>query len=533
MPIIWKSSFEAPIINLIKSGAISNSRQLVDAIALHYDLCIKQGIAGPGAVAAKLVAGNILVFKRNLLNFYFVTSAKQKIALYAVYIASINSLLSQLSALKKEITSINKQIKEYEESAKQLVDSEIKSKISKAKLEKKVLEEQIQFIRNNNIQELKKTYGESIKRIAAPMLQNSRIQGIKQKIEYVSQEYTELNNKKREYLGEISRIKRNITDSVSSIQDIAGSLKDADKKTVLNSAVSLLATSNVNSSIQHANEIVKIVDSYPIRDLPKNINEYKSNLSTIIKSKIEILNKKEEIKQEVIRFAESKKQFRESIKILNKVSRIQELRSDVKNIKETALQAKEISSQLIATKDLYRLLKSEKNRIKPLIQKGIDKYVPNSSVVNKLRVIAPDAANMYKNIQTSKDAEKFIINQILVYATSLTALIALRESYKQFVPELKNTIKSKLKNDYELIFNNFLRAAIIGYWTGGVIVGGGTGNVINPGTIVLPTKMESTANYENFIVSLSKTFQTHLPTLSGTFVIPGSPPVTVPWIGYS
>ena len=52
MPIVWKAAFEEPLIKRIQSGQIGNSKQLVQAIVMQYDLCIKQGLAGPPGTAA-------------------------------------------------------------------------------------------------------------------------------------------------------------------------------------------------------------------------------------------------------------------------------------------------------------------------------------------------------------------------------------------------------------------------------------------------------------------------------------------------
>jgi hypothetical protein len=45
--------------------------------------------------------------------------------------------------------------------------------------------------------------------------------------------------------------------------------------------------------------------------------------------------------------------------------------------------------------------------------------------------------------------------------------------------------------------------------------------------------MKPSADPANFVRSLSRTLQLHTKTIAGTYTIPGTPPVVLPWVGYS
>jgi len=71
---------------------------------------------------------------------------------------------------------------------------------------------------------------------------------------------------------------------------------------------------------------------------------------------------------------------------------------------------------------------------------------------------------------------------------------------------------------------------LLGYWAGAATPNAGV--VVFPGIVSLPVSMKPSANPDDFVKSLSRTFQAHIKTVAGTWTSPALG-ATFPWVGYS
>ena len=125
MPIVWKTSFEEPLLRQMQSGTLGNSALLVNAIVTLYDLSIKQGFPNPpGTPAGPVVAGNRAALQAALTAFFLTEAIQAQAGVIKLYAGIITGVITTVKTTSKEISSINEKILLYSDSAAKM-NSEI------------------------------------------------------------------------------------------------------------------------------------------------------------------------------------------------------------------------------------------------------------------------------------------------------------------------------------------------------------------------------------------------------------------------
>ncbi len=213
------------------------------------------------------------------------------------------------------------------------------------------------------------------------------------------------------------------------------------------------------------------------------------------------------------------------------ISRVLELRERVKELRRFITELKSLLPKLREAKKIVSSIRAELSKLKKF--KDVNKFIPNKQLATLLNKLLPGQGSKYLQITTVRAAKAFLAGVLIAYISSNEQLLELRAKFKENIQSIRDKILSQRFNPKEIIFNSFLRLAITGYWTGGVMVNPATPTVVlSPGVVSLQASLKPTANPANFIRSLSKVFQAHTLTVGGTFTVPGTPPVVSPWFGY-
>jgi hypothetical protein len=558
MPIVWKVTFEEPLIRLIQSGQISNSKKLVDAIALQYDLSIRQGLPNPpGTPAGPLINGNILAFKKALNTFYKLEAIKQQALVIALYARTAKGILqtikstyqdiavqrNQLRALSKQQATNIRKIKQLKR-VKSLDSARQIAKISSENSKLTILRTQIvAFIQSKKdeiievirpkIKALKDELKAFVKKILLPMLQTSQLKIIKSIPRVIKNAVTEIKDKKKQYLGVIKNNVQTVNNISKTFKALRGSLKKEDATKIKTAMNVLVKSSNISTLIKNGELINSTLSKYGDTAINPSLKaSCRSGVIKIIKLKSEINTLKEEAKSSLVsKLQERKDDILKSFKpkFGPGQSRIQELRQRAKELKSFVTEYKNMAKRVSTTAKTYSKVKTEYSKVRKL--KDSDKVVPNTAVSTALDTYSPGKGSKYLEIKSSKQAKAFLYSTLIELASSNQQLNELKSKYRDNISDIKNKILSQRLNPKELIFNSFLRLAVTGYWTGGVMPN--LGIVTFPGVVTLPVPLKATSNPANFIRGLSKTFQLHTKTVAGTYTIPGTPPVILPWVGYN
>lgn len=557
MPTVWKVTFEEPLIRLIQSGQISNSKQLVDAIALYYDISIRQGLPNPpGTPGGPLSNGNILVFKKFLNAFYKLESSKQKILVVAVFSKNIKTLLQAVKENVKEISKKRKELRELiREQSKNLKEISKLKRINTSFAKKKLIElslknvkllklrnEILQFIQDKKeiitefikpkIASLKAQLRDIITKLAIPSLQASKLKLLKSIPRLVKTIIKEIKEKKKFYL---DLIKTNIK-KVNELSKVFKKIKSAVSKENIaklkKSINSLIKSISIASAVKAGTVLVALISNLPESKIGSEVlAACRSAVNKILNIKIEILNLKEQAKEFLLtKIQERRADLLNAFKPKN-ISRVLELRERVKELRRFISELKSLLPRLREAKKIVSSIRSELSKLRKF--KDVNKLIPNKQLASLLNKLLPGQGSKYLQITTVQAAKAFLAGVLIAYISSNEQLLELRTKFKENIQSIRDKILSQRFNPREIIFNSFLRLAITGYWTGGVMVNPATPTVVlSPGVVSLQASLKPTANPANFIRSLSKVFQAHTLTVGGTFTVPGTPPVVSPWVGY-
>lgn len=560
MPIVWKLTFEEPLIKQIQSGQISNSKKMVDAIALFYDASIRQGLPNPPATAGgPLINGNILGFKKILGTYFKLETVKQQAIVVKIYSKVVKDILQNIKSISKEISKNRKQVKSI--AREQLtINREIRRLRNTRTLEasrriaeltsknQKLLAEKINIISSitakqeyitdvirPKISELKDQLRDLIKKFAMPILQPSKLALIKSLPKLIKQNISEIKNKKKQYLDTIKSNVKKINEANQQFKKLRGSLTKEDSAKIKTSINSLIKSTNVSTLIKAGDMIAAVISKYPDSKInPELKNTCRSNINKIIQLKLEIVTIKQTAKETLKeKIKERKDDLIASIKpkIGPGLSKIQEMRVRTKELKSFISQYKQVVTRFNDSRKIVTKVKSEYSKIRKTPDNI--KYIPNAGLAPILDAQQSGLGSKYLQINSTRAAKAFLIGAITSAISSNEQLNELKSKYKNNILEIRNKIISQRINPKELIFNSFLRMAVMSYWTGGTMSNVGLPTtVLNPGIVSLPVSMKASSNPANFVRSLSKTLQLHTLTVSGIHVIPGTPPVTLPWVGY-
>ena len=120
---------------------------------------------------------------------------------------------------------------------------------------------------------------------------------------------------------------------------------------------------------------------------------------------------------------------------------------------------------------------------------------------------------------------------------------SLKKKQEKLEKQVEDKVKARLKKrvDAEGKFLTFaLYQSLLAYWTGATWQGTGlTGTVIviSPGTFPTPpANIPAEEGIANYVGEISRIFQQHITTITGTYILQLPPPATpaiVPWVGYN
>lgn len=557
MPIIWKTSFELPISKLIQSGKIGNSKQLVNYISQFYDASIKTGLPlAPGTPGGPMITGNKAAFK-SILNLYFKKQAlKQQVIAISIYYAAIKSIFSEIkevnsdiiklkrdeSAILREQKNVKLQIQSLQKKST-LPNRELKNaKIRELELQYKYEEIALQISNKQlllsdfilpKIQDIKSKLKQLTKRIVTPQLQDTKLKSYSKLPKMIKNLLTESKSLKNEYVGEIQKSVNKINTLIQKFKSIGSKLNPQDAIQIRNSINLILKTNDLVVITDNIYIILSILDSYNSSKISTDIkNELRNSLNLVYSYKSEILEKKTKITTELSeKFNEQKKQLINSFSLKSSAgpTKSQEIKADALEIKRVIDYLRGIIREQAVILAVLNALRSEYSA---LSSGNTKQYVPNTQIISLLNKQSTGLGDKYKNTATTPDEARIFIREnmesFLSQSSELRNKIQLVKT--KYLVDIRKKILSKKINKKEIEFNYYLRLAIKAYWTKGTLMN--MGFVTYPGVVTIPVSMKSTANPNNFIKSLSRTFQAHTLTVAGNYIIPGTPPVTLPWIGY-
>jgi hypothetical protein len=558
MPIVWKATFEEPLIRLIQSGQISNSKRLVDAIALQYDLSIRQGLPNPpGTPAGPLINGNIIAFKRALNTFYKLEAIKQQAMVIAMYAATAKGLLQTIKETTKNLQVKRKElrtvVREQSKNAKELrklsrintIESarkvaEINSKNSKLTIVKvdilNFIQEKKEFIANTirpKITALKDELKALVKKLLIPALQTSQLAVIKSIPKLIKNVVKEIRDKKKQYVDKVKNNIQTVNSTARVFKKMKGSLSKEDSSKMKTAINTLVKSSSPSALSKSADAINSILSKYGDDKIdPKVKSSARSAVTKLLIVKTEISTVKQEAKEFLVsKLQERKDDILKSLKpkFGPGPSKIQELRTRTKELKSFIFEYKMMVKRASEAKKVYSQVRGEYSKTRKL--KDADSYVPNPKVASTLDRQLPGQGAKYLEIKKSRDAKAFLYVTLIAVLASNQQIAELKNKYKDNIKQIKDKILSQKINPREIVFNSFLKLAVTLYWTGGVMPN--LGIVTAPGVVSLPVPLKPTSNPANFIKGLSRTLQLHTKTVAGTYTIPGTPPVILPWVGYN
>lgn len=564
MPIVWKAAFEEPLIKRIQSGQIGNSKQLVQAIVIQYDLCIKQGLAGPpGSAAGPFIAGKPMLLQQALLNFYRIEATKQKVQTALLYAAQIKDILSRIKEITTEIkqirsevtksisdqTKILRQISRLSnektlENKRKIVELKIKANNLKAKqldelARLQAKKDEILQAAKPKIGDIKRQLKGLLIRITIPPAQDTKIKSLAALPKQIKDLIVNLKDKKKSITDEIKTSVKSINTSSKSFKSIKAGLTPADASIIKSKLNTAIKSTNINTTVESFKIIMGIVNKYPDDKISLAAkNNCRNAINKIIESKITIQNKKQEIKDSILpKLKEYKTQLLETFKpnFAPGPSKLQESLQDRKQIKNILDQLKSASREYNSNLRAVAQTKKEYSRILTAIRKKRTNYFTNEGLVSILNNKTLNLGDKYKTIKSTKEAKVFMTVLLIDLLAQNKILSEKRDLIKnKYLKEYKELLIKKKLNPKEILFNQFLRIGLLGYWTGGVWGVGAIANVVFPGTVTLPVTFKSTANQAAFIQSLSRTFQAHLKTVTGLITFPTAPsPTVLPWSTYS
>jgi len=563
MPIIWKLQFEEPLIRQLQSGTIGNSKQLVRAIVLQYDLCIKQGLAAPPATpAGPFISGKPFALQRALSTFFKLKSVKDKALLVTIYAGLLKSIYSKIRENSREAVEIKKQLASSL-SEQRRIQSKLNGLSSSTDIVDKKQVKQLQTqlnstklvrvqglaklnglksdLRSNitpKLGEVRKQLQSLLVRVSYPPLQDTTIKSYKTLPKKLKDLVKDLKDKKTELQTDIRDNFNKINEAGKTVRQVSNNIAGPEAAAVKSNINKVIKSTNLNESTKASNKIMGILDSYPENKIPTELkNNCRDSLNKILESKSIIESKKSEIKEILsVKLKERRDDLIKSFKpkFVPGPTKIQELLEDRKQLKNVVKEVRDTVNQYKETIKVSQIVKTEYKKTSRLLASRATTYVPNTELVSTLNSKFNGAGDKYKNIKTPKEAKVFMLVLLVQILGDIGILKAKILKVKtEYVKEYKDLLLRKKFNIEERVFNALLKIGLVGYWSGGVWGIGTIANVVFPGTAPLPVQLRSSANPANFIRSLSKAFQAHLKTVTGIYTIPGSPPVVLPWATYS
>lgn len=557
MPIVWKTSFEDPLIKLIQSGQIGNSKKLVSYISTFYDASIKQGLPNPpGTPAGPLISGNTQLFKAALNAYFKLSAVKQQAISIKIYVQSIKSILERIKETASEIKKHSRDLK-----AALIFQQRIISKIGSLRgkgtpesdreidrlyrtlviyQEKEIFAlREIQRIKDlikdgikPAIEKLKKKLIDLIKRILFAQMQDTKLKStlaLARNIKRLIQESSEL---RKEYIAEIKNDLQKIKEFNTKLRKITSSLEPGDAAQIRQAIRELVTSTSLNKIGTHGNRIIQVIDNIPDDKLPAGTKGYvRLIISKIIRLRYLISLKEEDIKNII------KQKLKDKIiklistfkpNFLPGLGKIMEIKRDLIEVRNIIVAIRTAIKEGVLMALIVSRLKRELQRI---AASKLSKYEPSRILADLLNKLRTGFGDRYLRITDIQNAKSFIIRNLSIYLQQQKLIVEVINTLKsKYLVGIKKKISSKLFNPEEIIFNQFLQLALTGYWTLGTMPN--LGLVTFPGIVTLPAELKSTSNVENFIRSLSKTFQAHALTIAGTYTTSTTPPVVLPWVGY-
>lgn len=552
MPIIWKASFEEPLIRMHTLGKVD----LVNAITTLYDASIKQGLpAAPGTPAGPLISGNTVAFKQALNSYFKVTAAQTQAKILKLYILRIKNLLSQIKNIQLKIKNTTIQIatiiaeirivtkkieqlknattlEEKREAAVQLVIlASLIAKLNASKAFIVKLKSTLLNVIKPKLQQLKDALKKITKKIILPKSQSSSIAIYKLLVTKIKELIQEFKKKKAAFYGGIKILLEKIKTSANVLKSYMVHIPKEFLSLIRNLISTILKSTNITSVVTAATSVLGIIEGLPDSKLSKLIKLVIRNaITNIIEIKNTILIKKrifiDALKQ---KFNDKKKQLISRFKPkVSGPSKIVERKQDIKQLKNLFLPLKNTIKKSIAITLILNEIKKEGNKVASMDPKS--KYSSNTKLATLLNNNSTGSGDIYSKIVTPDNAKIFLILALAEYTSKLEIVSKYKKKIKDRISQVKKTLAKKKVNKQELLFNSFLRLAVIGYWTAGTMPN--LGIVTSPGTLSLPVAMKPTANSANFVRSLSKALQAHTKTVVGTYTTSTTPPVVLPWVGY-
>lgn len=550
MPIVWKTSFEDPLITMHRVGKIN----LVDSITTLYDLTIKQGLpAAPGTPAGPLISGNTAAFKQALTTYFKITAIQRQGQMVKIYVSYLKSLLLKIKEIQKKIkqyvtrmTALLGKIALLKKKISQLLAADSIAEKKQAAIELVVLastiaelqevfvfiaklkDKLVSFIKPK-LKKLKDAIKKLVKKIIAPILQSSTLVMFKSLVTRIKELIRVFKEKKALFIKKINTLIRTVKDKIAVIRKFLGSIPIALAKQIASLVTALLKSTSLAAIINISAQILSIVDSNS--KISSSIKlEIRNAVSFIIEIKDKILRMKAEFMAKLKqKFNEKKQQLIARFKPKTKgPNKIEEIKKDAKNVKELIIRLRPVIKKTILITLLLNEIRKESIKISKL--DPTIKYESNSKLADLLNKTHPGSGDKYLTYTSINFIKAFLIVLLSEYINKLEVVKKAKQKIKDRVSRVKSSIAKKKINKQELIFNSYLRLAVTGYWTAGVMPN--LGIVTFPGTLVLPISMKPTANPDNFIRSLSKALQLHTKTVAGTYTTATTPPVILPWIGY-
>ena len=589
MPIIWKTAFEEPLIKLIQTGAIGNSVQLAGAIALQYDLAVKQGLPNPPGAPAGPAIGKPPVLQAALIAYFTSEAVKSQAGVIKVYIDSLKSVYKlikdnskniknttkEISKIKRERATIKNNIKKLSNKVntknpkdaipvkKEIIQEKQKDAKLLFKLKdftaalkkfKDAIVQKIKPIIKSVLQKLKAL----IIRIQAPPLQDTSLKSLAALPLIIKDTIKDVVKKRKEYIGKAKDNVKQIKEKSNKLKELPKLVDKEDQGKVKEYVKGVVTGFDTKKTAANGNKLISVFSKYPTTKVPlETKNDIKRNVTDIIKLKSET----NLYKQKAVEFVKQKlKSRKDSLvstftpKIKPRIPKALEARKDAKELKDKLTEYKGVIKQKTEVVTTLTQLKAESKNIKSKYDeldlkgqtsnikekarsvkgnKGSDlkKYVPNPRLGSALEKYKPGLGEKYNGIQTLDQARNFILVSSNTVLADKTVLENKKQMVKKGIQGIKDKIKRKKLNPKEIIFNSYLRSGIIGYWAGAICPN--LGVVTFPGTLTVPAEMKPSADPGAFIISLSKALQAHIKTVAGTYTIPGTPPVVLPWVGYT
>lgn len=560
MPISWKASFEDPLAAAIQSGAVGNSSQLVDMIVQLYDVTIKTGLIGVKGAPPGPILGNPLALKSQLTSFYTSTASINQVKAAKTYAAAvaailvkskaiyakINVLLRLKTATISSITSMSVLLSKLEATnttESKVQAASVRTELSKLQATKLSLIAEIEANKSiivNDIRPaaaaLKSTAASTVKAIAIPALQSTAILSKSKIPQMVKAIKSDIAAKRKKQLVLIKESIKQTRNQVNSIKSIISLLPTSDRviasaaiATALSSMDMTVVTNKlstvVNLVAKQGPEIIALQQQNTIRSAAAAIVGYKQ---TILASRALLTGSLAAIA--TVRAKEIIETF--TPKLVSGTSVITDKKADAKELKLAISEYRQSIKQAVATALLVRQLYLEMGKLNAL---SISQYIPNSNLASLLSKDFAEWASIYKTIDTKEAAIVFLTSALTFASAKKKMQFDSMGVLKSNISGIKSKIASKKINIESIKFNNALRLGLIGYWANAPVptVAPNTAVVLNPGQLIKRVNMLPSSNPNDFIVDLSQAMQAHLSTVSGQYIIPGSPPVVIPWVGYN